>query len=84
MSESESLDALAKRIKESREVYIFHSKCGGFWFWAVDMRGNKRDIDKAIATAVRQGDTVTFYQPGERPIDDIKSCRCWQTSEATS
>lgn len=75
MSKKKSLE---QRIAESPCVYIFHAKCGEKWFWAVDMPGMKREINTAIANAVRAGDRIEFYPPGEDPRTP-GYCKCFET-----
>ena len=63
-------------------VYIFHEICGGYWFWAVDMPGAKRDIKDALYRAAQSGDRVVTMPPGER-IAPGQHCKCPWPTEVT-
>ena len=59
---------------DCQTVQIFHEKCGGWWFWSVDMPGCRNDIKKAVVDATRNGDRVVWYPPGATSEGHACSC----------
>ena len=69
-----------RQPNEFHTVQAFCAKCGGWWFWAVDMPGCRNDIKKALFDASQKGDRIQWYPPGS--TSEGESCTC--NREATS
>lgn len=72
-----------KELQTCDWVYALCHTCGGFWFGAADIRGNRTAIKEALYGASKLGDSIVWQTAEQMKSEGGKvlACKCWVDSE---